>query len=430
MLHERLWSRVRPWLPGKLAGTSSVERYQRRLVAAATAGLALGLALGPLTLTGITLAGVLVLAGLALAQALCVALAVWGSLPATLRGPQLVLAVAPLPLAIVVAPPALYFAIWCIPAVALPFLAAPHRRPLPRAFLHLLHGLLALGLMPGGPLALQDAAILPVSTAGTVWNVLAALAVTLACTEAVQALLRLQRDHLSAETRGERGQLVALERDTDALGEQLVALEDALVEARRAEEANDLLLARLQHEIRTPLHALVGLPAEPGAEAARRRLHEEAQALLDTLAEILGEDVGRSLGDRPPVRHGPVLVVDDNPLNRRIATMQLARLGFPEVVEAGDGFEAVAAFAPRRFALVLMDLEMPGMDGFEAIRHLRAADDARDPVPVVAVTGHTQPRLLDAAIAAGADLALSKPLTPDSLAWLQPRTHEDARQAG
>jgi signal transduction histidine kinase/CheY-like chemotaxis protein len=105
-----------------------------------------------------------------------------------------------------------------------------------------------------------------------------------------------------------------------------------------------------------------------------------------------------------------VLLAEDNPVNRRIATAMLERRGWAVVV-AEDGVEAVAAVERESFDVVLMDVQMPTLDGFEAtalIRRREAATGAH--VPIVALTAHALREDHDRCLAAGMDAFLSKPL--------------------
>ena len=108
-----------------------------------------------------------------------------------------------------------------------------------------------------------------------------------------------------------------------------------------------------------------------------------------------------------------VLLVEDNEINRDIATLILRDLGF-EVESAENGrlaLDAVAAAEPGHFDVVLMDVQMPVMDGFEATRAIRALDDpVRAAVPIVAVTANVFVEDVQAALDAGMDAHLAKPL--------------------
>ena len=102
------------------------------------------------------------------------------------------------------------------------------------------------------------------------------------------------------------------------------------------------------------------------------------------------------------------MVVDDDATNRLVVRVLLERRGF-EIVEAEGGTEALALFADRGVDLVLMDISMPDMDGFETTRRLRAAGDRGARVPIVALTAHTSAAERAACDACGMDGFLEKP---------------------
>lgn len=110
-----------------------------------------------------------------------------------------------------------------------------------------------------------------------------------------------------------------------------------------------------------------------------------------------------------------VLVVDDHPLFRLGLTMALAAEGYTVVGEAEDGEAALAHPALRDVEAVLLDVRMPGIDGIEVCRHLRARDGA--PI-VVMLTTHEEPGVIEAARKAGATAFLSKETAPKELAKL------------
>jgi signal transduction histidine kinase/CheY-like chemotaxis protein/HPt (histidine-containing phosphotransfer) domain-containing protein len=110
-----------------------------------------------------------------------------------------------------------------------------------------------------------------------------------------------------------------------------------------------------------------------------------------------------------------VLVADDSRLNQKVVTGMLERLGCrADIVGSGDA--AVAAVAKRSYALVLMDCQMPGMDGYEATRTIRNAEAGRRRLPVIAMTASALPGDRDRCLAAGMDDHLPKPFSPEELA--------------
>jgi CheY-like chemotaxis protein len=103
-----------------------------------------------------------------------------------------------------------------------------------------------------------------------------------------------------------------------------------------------------------------------------------------------------------------VLLVEDNEMNRDMLGRRLVRQGF-EVAYAGDGADALASIGAQRPDLVLMDLSLPVIDGWEAIRRLRADPGTRR-LPVIALTAHAMPADREQALAAGADDYDQKPI--------------------
>ena len=112
--------------------------------------------------------------------------------------------------------------------------------------------------------------------------------------------------------------------------------------------------------------------------------------------------------------HGPlILVVDDYQDAREMYAEYLQYSGF-RVAEAKNGNEAVAQARSLRPDLILMDLSLPGMDGWEATRVLKA-DDATKHIPIVALTGHALAGASEGARKAGCDSFVTKPCLPDDL---------------
>jgi signal transduction histidine kinase/AmiR/NasT family two-component response regulator len=114
-------------------------------------------------------------------------------------------------------------------------------------------------------------------------------------------------------------------------------------------------------------------------------------------------------------RPARVLVVDDHPVNRKLAGLMLTALGC-EVAEAADGAEAVEQVKASAFDVVLMDVRMPGMDGLEATRRIRALKGPAAQTAIVAVTADAMPEDVARCIEAGMSGHLSKPLNQARLA--------------
>lgn len=113
-----------------------------------------------------------------------------------------------------------------------------------------------------------------------------------------------------------------------------------------------------------------------------------------------------------------VLVVEDNLINQKILVAFLRKRGY-EVDVASDGAEAVQRLAEKRYRLVLMDLQMPVLDGFEATRLIRSLPEIAD-VPIVAVSAHALNGEARRCLEAGMNGYLSKPVEPAELyAWVE-----------
>jgi CheY-like chemotaxis protein len=107
-------------------------------------------------------------------------------------------------------------------------------------------------------------------------------------------------------------------------------------------------------------------------------------------------------------REPVVLIAEDNEVNCTLAQALLHKRGVQTAI-AHNGREAVAMAAARAYAAILMDCQMPDVDGYEATRQIRAAEHGRH-VPIVAMTAHSMPGDRERCLAAGMDDYLPKPL--------------------
>jgi two-component system, sensor histidine kinase and response regulator len=105
-----------------------------------------------------------------------------------------------------------------------------------------------------------------------------------------------------------------------------------------------------------------------------------------------------------------IMLAEDNRVNQKLAMRLLERAGH-SVLVAGNGREAVAAFQREAFDLILMDVQMPEMDGLEATAAIRAAEaDAGTHIPIIAMTAHAFAEDRERCLAAGMDAFLTKPV--------------------
>ena len=160
------------------------------------------------------------------------------------------------------------------------------------------------------------------------------------------------------------------------------------------------------------------------AVAAELTKPVKPSALLDAVLNVLAPDVagsaprptpiaasGAGLGETHPLR---ILLAEDNAVNVKLATRLLERMGYAAAV-AGNGFEVLDHLEREPCDLVLMDVQMPEMDGLEATRRIRARWPDR-PLWIVAMTANAMDGDREMCLAAGMDDYLSKPIRPEALA--------------
>ncbi|EXJ16336.1 sensor histidine kinase [Imhoffiella purpurea] len=163
--------------------------------------------------------------------------------------------------------------------------------------------------------------------------------------------------------------------------------------------------------------------------------------LFDTIMALFGHpdaaiagglmrQVEPSDGSTPDFSGRRVLLVEDIEMNRLVAIEWLSSVGF-EVETAENGVQAVSQADPGRHDAVLMDLQMPLMDGLEATRRIRSDPDKAD-LPIIAMTAHALKGDLERCLQAGMNDYVSKPIDPERLfaalaRWVEPgdRPHQD-----
>jgi PAS domain S-box-containing protein len=139
----------------------------------------------------------------------------------------------------------------------------------------------------------------------------------------------------------------------------------------------------------------------------------------------------REIHQTPPLTGYRVLLVEDNPTNQKLVVLQLKQLGL-EAEVVSEGYKAIKALIKHNYAIVLMDCQMPGMDGYETTRLIRQLETHREiklgtcnPIPIIAMTANAMPGDKERCLEAGMNDYVTKPLTLQSLKqvllnWLVP----------
>jgi len=134
------------------------------------------------------------------------------------------------------------------------------------------------------------------------------------------------------------------------------------------------------------------------------------------------------------IKGARILLAEDNEINQEIVVENLRKMGM-DVQVVGNGQEAVSALAGRRFDLVLMDIQMPEMDGLTATREIRRMEKDNFRIPIIAMTAHAMAGDRDKSLAAGMNDHITKPIDPEELlrilaTWVEPGTTQaDAAQS-
>jgi len=192
------------------------------------------------------------------------------------------------------------------------------------------------------------------------------------------------------------------------------------------------LTAKLLHDLRSPLNQIIGyselLVEEGTAPDDIQKIRAAGQRMLalieenftsaqdsDAYVEIThaDDDVATPLFQQSAVAPGLLLVVDDDPANRDVLSRRLKRQGH-DVRTASSGAEALQLVREAAFDLVLLDIMMPDMDGYEVLRHLKA-DVRLQHIPVIMISALSEVQSVVRCIEAGAEDYLAKPFDPTLL---------------
>jgi CheY-like chemotaxis protein len=183
-----------------------------------------------------------------------------------------------------------------------------------------------------------------------------------------------------------------------------------------------LVLARRLREDTIHRHARIIMCTARGTPAATQSdtvvdavLRKPMRPSLLGIA-FMPRDVTRAAAEPglPMPPGAAVLLIEDNEMNRYLAERLLARLGCDFDV-AADGVQALARAAERRYDLILMDVQMPVMDGLQAAARIRALGGEKSEVPIIAITAHVRAEDVARCKAAGMQAHVGKPINRDAL---------------
>jgi len=180
--------------------------------------------------------------------------------------------------------------------------------------------------------------------------------------------------------------------------------------------------------------AIDGFSEALGCPASHRKLRGLLDRLgIDARARSVPPDAAGGEAEGPAIVDSPaasaesvgadaerihrILLAEDNPVNQKVAQVMLARLGY-RVDVVSNGKAALAALTARHYDAVLMDVQMPEMDGLEATQRIRAADSpVRNPgIPIIALTAHAMKEDRERSLAVGMNDHVSKPISSGTVA--------------
>ncbi len=191
-----------------------------------------------------------------------------------------------------------------------------------------------------------------------------------------------------------------------------------------------VLLNNLAEQLHMEFNCTLIACCTPAHQRLFRNHSDKSRALFinkpiayDALLQTLGRQLDLHIKDmreqdedllQPSIS---VLLVDDNPANLQLASELLRGLN-TQVTQASNGLLAIEACKQHEFDVIFMDIQMPGMDGMEATRHIRTLEEGKRRTPIIALTAHTITEQKAELLIAGMDDCISKPVNENQLAHI------------
>jgi|GEM_PF-1880271 len=203
----------------------------------------------------------------------------------------------------------------------------------------------------------------------------------------------------------------------------------AIIDFQMPEENGEMLAKRIKSQpALEPTFLILLTSVGTRGDAARAKaagfaayLHKPVKQsqLLEAITAVLGREKPTDAEQPLITRHwleeakrgGSILVAEDNQVNQAVAEAVLSRAGY-SVVCVKDGREALEVLAARHFDLVLMDVQMPELDGIEATREIRRLAGPKSKIPIIAMTAHALSGDREKCLKAGMNDYVSKPIEP------------------
>jgi CheY-like chemotaxis protein len=197
--------------------------------------------------------------------------------------------------------------------------------------------------------------------------------------------------------------------------------------------APEMAAAELPTELKRQVQLMngdIGLHVQPGVGPVfwcripvQQSLQRSPAGNSESIRARTSSPAKPAVSGKKPIK---ILMAEDNSINQRVGKLILQRAGY-EIDLVSDGSEALEAYRNKPYNLILMDCQMPTMDGFEATRQIRSLPGARQPI-IIAVTANALVGERERCLAAGMDDYLSKPFQAEQLVAIVERWADAALQ--